>query len=181
LRGNFFWSDITDPVANVTLINTPVLITRQKENLGETSAIGFEVSGQMQIKPRIQISASYLFVSSTVVSFPIPPGGTSLVGNWLPQVPQNQFSVQASYFGRNWTAGVQARFLGNQFDDDQNLLPLGRAFSLDAQISRQLFRRTSIFFAVQNLTNDRFEIAATPVTNVGPPIFVRGGIRFSLR
>jgi outer membrane receptor protein involved in Fe transport len=180
LRGNFFWSDITDPVANVTLTRTPSLITRQKENLGETRARGFEVSGQVQIKPRIQLSASYLFVSSTVVSFPPPPGGTSIVGNWLPQVPQNQFSVQASYLGNKWSAAAQARFLGNQFDDDQNLLPMGRAFTLDAQVSRQLLPHTSIFFAVQNLTDDRFAIAETPVTNVGPPIFVRGGVRFTL-
>ncbi len=181
LRGNFFWSDISDPVANVTLTSTPALITRQKENLGETQARGFELSGQLQVRPRIQLSASYLFVSSTVVSFPPPPGGTSIVGNWLPQVPQNQFSVQASYLGKKWTAAVQARFLGNQFDDDQNLLPMGRAFSLDAQVSRQILPRSSLFFAVQNLTNDRFAIAETPVTNVGPPIFVRGGVRFTLR
>ena len=103
LRGNFFWSDIADPVANVTLISTPELITRQKQNLGETQARGFEASGQVQIKPRIQLSASYLFVSSTVLHFPTPPGGTSLVGNWLPQVPQNQFSVQASYWGKSGT------------------------------------------------------------------------------
>ena len=76
---------------------------------------------------------------------------------------------------------MQGRFLGTQFDDDQNLLPMGRAFSLDAQVSRQLLPHTSIFFAVQNLTNDRFAIAETPVTNVGPPIFVRGGVRFTLR
>ena len=181
LRGNFFWSDITDPVANVTLTVTPALITRQKENLGETQARGFELSSQLQITPRIQLSGSYLFVSSTVVNFPTPPGGTSLVGNWLPQVPQNQFSIQASYVGRKWSAAMQGRFLGNQFDDDQNLLPMGRAFSLDAQVSRQLLPHTSIFFAVQNLTNDRFAIAETPVTNVGPPIFVRGGVRFTLR
>jgi outer membrane receptor protein involved in Fe transport len=181
LRGNFFWSDINDPVANVTLSVTPALITRQKENLGETQARGFELAGQMQITPRFQLSASYLFVNSIVLDYPTQPGLPSLVGNRLPQVPQNSFGVQASYIGKKWTAAVQARFLGDQFDDDQNLLPLGRAFSLDAQVSRQIFHRTSLFFAVQNLSDDRFNIAETPVPNVGPPITVRGGLRFSFR
>jgi outer membrane receptor protein involved in Fe transport len=181
LRGNFFWSDINDPVANVTLSVTPALITRQKENLGETQARGFELAGQMQITPRFQLSGSYLFVNSIVVDYPTQPGLPSLVGNRLPQVPQNSFGVQASYIGKKWTAAVQARFLGDQFDDDQNLLPLGRAFSLDAQVSRQIFRRASMFFAVQNLTDDRFNIAETPVPNVGPPITVRGGLRFTFR
>jgi len=101
------------------------------------------------------------------------------VGNFLPQVPQNQFTFQASYTGKNWTWGLQGRFLGNEFDDDQNLLPLGRAFSLDAQVSRNLGRRTSLFFAAENLTNDRFRLEATPVYLVGPPVFVRGGVRFT--
>lgn len=176
LRGNFFWSDIADPVANVTLSTTPTLITREKENLGVIQARGFELSGQFRVTERIQVAAAYLFVNSTVLQFAANP---ALVGNFLPQVPQNQFSFQASYVGNNWTWGVQGRFLGNEFDDDQNLLPLGRAFSLDAQVSRNLGKRTSLFFAVQNLTDDRFYTEATPVYLVGPPIFVRGGLRFS--
>ena len=182
LRGNFFWSDIADPVANVTLTTTPTLITRQKENLGVIQARGFELSGQMRVTEKIQLSAAYLFVDSTVLQYsPAPPAPStpSIVGNFLPQVPQNQFSFQASYAGKNWTWGLQGRFLGNEFDDDQNLLPLGRAFSLDAQVSRNLGRRASLFFAAENLTNDRFKLEATPVYLVGPPIFVRGGIRFN--
>ena len=176
LRGNVFWSDIAEPVANVTIASTPVLITRQKQNLGESQARGFELAGEMQLTERWQISAAYLFVNSIVLHFAANP---MLIGNFLPQVPQNQFSVQTSYSGRQWNVGVQARFLGNQFDDDLNTLPLGRAFSLDAQVSRALGRHTSIYFAAQNLTNDRFYISATPVYTVGPPVFVRGGIRIA--
>jgi len=181
LRSNFFWSDIADPVANVTITNTPALITREKENLGVTRARGIELSGQWQVRPRLQISASYLFVDATVVSYPVQPPAMPLDGLRLPQVPQNQFSFQASYLGRRWSASIQGRFSGNQFDDDLNQLPLGRAFSLDAQVSREVLRRTSLFLAVQNLTDDRFNVAATPVFTVGPPIFVRGGVRFRWR
>ena len=178
VRGNFFWSDIAEPVANVTLSSTPVLITRQKENLGETQARGFELAGEMRVTARIQISAAYLFVNSTVLHFAANP---ALIGNYLPQVPQNQFSFQASYAGKKWNAALQGRFLGNQFDDDQNLFPLGRAFSLDAQVSREIGWHTAIFFAAQNLTNDRFYVSATPVYTVGPPVFVRGGVRVAWR
>lgn len=181
LRGNFFWSNIADPVANVTITSTPALITRQKENLGVTRSRGFELSGQWQVRPRLQVAASYLFVDATVVSYPSPPALMPLNGLRLPQVPQNQFSFQASYLGRRWNSSIQGRFSGNQFDDDLNEFPLGRAFSLDAQLSREILRRTSVFLAVQNLTNDRFSVAATPVITVGPPIFVRGGVRFRWR
>jgi outer membrane receptor protein involved in Fe transport len=176
LRSDFFWSDIADPVANVTLSSTPALIIRQKENLGVTQARGFELAGQLQATPHWQFSGAYIFVNSIVLHYTANP---ALQGNFLPQVPQNQFSLQASYVQRLWSLGVQARFSGNQFDDDQNLLPLGRAFSLDAQVSRKFGKRTSIFFAVQNLTDDRWYYEATPVLLWGPPIFVRGGVRFS--
>ena len=181
LRGNFFWSDIDDPVANVTITSTPALITRMKENLGVTQARGFELSGQWQVRPRLQFSASYLFVNATVVSYPSPPALMPLDGLRLPQVPQNQFSFQASYVGKKWNASLQGRFLGNQFDDDLNQYPLGRAFSLDGEVSREFVRHTSVFLAVQNMTDDRFNVAATPVFTVGPPIFVRGGVRFTLK
>lgn len=176
LRGDFFWSDISGPVANVTLSSTPVLITRQKENLGESQARGFELAGQLQATPHWQFSGAYIFVNSIVLHYAANP---ALQGNFLPQAPQNQFSLQASYVQPLWSAGVQARFSGNQFDDDQNLLPLGRAFSLDAQIARKFGKHTSVFFAMQNLTDDRWYYEATPVLLWGPPIFVRGGVRFS--
>ena len=178
VRGNFFWSDIAEPVANVTIASTTALITRQKQNLGESQARGFELAGEMRISARVQVSAAYLFVNSTVLHFAANP---ALIGNFLPQVPQNQFSFQASYAGKKWTAGMQGRFLGNQFDDDLNTLPLGRAFSLDVQVSRKLGWHTSLFFAAQNLTNDRFYTAATPVYMTGPPLFVRGGARITWR
>ena len=38
-----------------------------------------------------------------------------------------------------------------------------------------------IFFAVQNLTDDRFYVSATPVFTEGLAIFVRGGLRFAWR
>lgn len=74
LKGAFFWSRIADPVANVTLTSTPTLITRQKENLGETQARGFELAGEWRVTPRIQITGAYLFVNSTVLSYTANPG-----------------------------------------------------------------------------------------------------------
>ena len=38
LRGNFFWSDIADPVANVTLSTTPALILAKRKPGGDASA-----------------------------------------------------------------------------------------------------------------------------------------------
>jgi len=37
----------------------------------------------------------------------------------------------------------------------------------------------ALFFAAQNLTDDRFKTAATPVYMVRPQVFVRGGVRLN--
>jgi len=36
-------------------------------------------------------------------------------------------------------------------------------------------------FVAENLLNQRYLTGRTPVTTVGPPILIRGGIRFRLR
>jgi outer membrane receptor protein involved in Fe transport len=124
----------------------------------------------------MQLTGGYILTDSTVISF---AANTSLVGLQVPQVPKNQFNVQLNYSGNIWTAGVQTRYTGNQFDDDQNLLPLGRAFVVDAEVSRRLGAHASIFCAAGNILDDRYTIARTPITNVGPPTLVRGGIRLT--
>jgi len=176
IRGNFFWSEIQNPVESVTLSTTPTLITNERENLGAIRAIGAEFSAELRLPKHMQITGGYILTDSTVISF---AADTMLVGLQVPQVPKNQFNVQLSYSGNVWTAGVQARFTGNQFDDDQNLLPLGRAFVVDAEVSRRLGAHASVFAAAGNILDDRYTTARTPITDVGPPTLIRGGIRLT--
>ena len=181
VRGTFFWSEIADPVANVTLSSTQALITRQRQNLGATRARGAELSAEMHLPRHLLLSGEYIFTDSTVISFPGANSlNPSLVGLQVPEVPRNSFNVQLSYAANKWTAGIQSRWIGNAFDDDQNLLPLGRAYVVDAEVSRELFRHVTAFWAAQNLFNDSYNIARTPTPNTGPPILVRGGFRFNL-
>ena len=176
LRGNFFWSEIDDPDANVTLSTTPTLITRERENLGSIRAVGAEFSAELRLPKNLRLTGGYILTDSTVTSFTANP---ALIGLQVPQVAKNQFNVQLNYSGRNWTAGVQTRFTGNQFDDDQNQLPLGRAFIVDAEVARNFGPYVSIFGAAGNILDDRYTVARTPITNVGPPTLIRGGLRLT--
>jgi outer membrane receptor protein involved in Fe transport len=78
------------------------------------------------------------------------------------------------------TFALQGRASSAQFDDDQNLLRLGRYFTLDAFASRRLGRGVDIFAAAENLTGRRYDVGRTPVLTVGPPAFVRVGLRLRL-
>jgi outer membrane receptor protein involved in Fe transport len=177
-RTNLFWSDIKDPVANVTVTTSPFLITRQRQNLGSIRAQGLELSGTLKLMSQWEVSSEYLLTSSKVLRFPANRG---LEGLWVPQVPRNEVNFQVSYYDKRWTAGVQGRFIGRQFDDDQNLLALRKFLTMDAEVSRTLSPNIKVFVAAQNLTGVRYEISKTPVTTVGPPFLVRVGTRFTFR
>jgi outer membrane receptor protein involved in Fe transport len=177
LRSTFFWSDIVNPVSNVTLSSTPALITRQRQNLGRTRSRGLELEGVGHISSSIEISAGYNFIDATVVHF---PANTSLEGLEIPQVPQNQFTWSARYWKPSFLLlNAQGRFVGAQFDDDQNLLPLGRFYTMDLLIARPLGHGMEIFGAGENLLNQRYAVARTPIVNLGPPLLLRIGLRYN--
>jgi outer membrane receptor protein involved in Fe transport len=178
VRGNVFWSDIDESIANLTLSTTPTLITRQRQNLGAIRARGIELSAVKKFDRRWEVSGEYLLTDSTVLRF---PANTALEGLMVPQVPRHQFNFQVTYADEKWLVGTQGRFVSRQFDDDQNLLPLQRFFTLDAQVTRVVSERLRLFVAFQNLMGSRYEIGRTPVLTVGPPVLVRGGVRVMLR
>lgn len=178
LRVNAFWMDVTRAVANVTLSTTPALITRQRRNLGRTRSRGFEAEGEVRPNARWTLSAGYLFADARVASF---PADTSLEGLRVPQVARQQFTFQARYTNpTRLNFGLQARASSSQFDDDQNLLRLRGYFTLDALVSRRLARGVEAFAAAENLTGRRYEVGRTPVLTLGPPLFVRVGLRLRL-
>lgn len=178
VRGNVFWSDIDDSIANITLTTTPALITRQRQNLGAIRARGVELSAVLQFERHWEVSGEYLLTDSTVLRF---PANRALEGLHVPQVPRHQFNFQVTYANAKWLVGTQGRFVSRQFDDDQNLLPLEQFFTLDAEATRSVSERVRLFVAVQNLTGSRYQISSTPVFTVGPPVLVRGGVRVTLK
>jgi outer membrane receptor protein involved in Fe transport len=178
LRAAAFLTDVTRAVANVTLSATPALITRQRRNLGRTRTRGFEAEGELRAGGRLTLSAGYLFADARVASF---PADTSLEGLRVPQVARQQFTFQARYTNpTRLSFGVQARASSSQFDDDQNALRLRGYFTLDALASRRLARGVEAFAAAENLTGRRYEVGRTPVLTLGPPLFLRVGLRLRL-
>lgn len=178
IRGNFFWSQINDSVANVTLATTPALITRQRQNLGAIRARGVELAAVIKPNPHWELSSEYLLSDTTVLRF---PANRNLEGLLVPQIPRHQFNFQVSYTDGRWSAATQGRFVSRQFDDDLNTLPLRKFFTMDAGVSRSVSEQLRLFIALQNLTGARYEISSTPVLTVGPPALIRAGVRLSLR
>ena len=174
LRAGTFWTRISKPVANVTLTTTPTLITRQRQNAGETRSAGVEIEAEYRSKS-IDISAGYLFAASTVTSFPSNP---ALVGLAIPQVAKHQLTFSARYTRSKWNFAVQARTSGEQFDDDLNTFRLEPYVQVDAFISRKLNGKLQVYAAVENIFNSRYSVGKTPIRTVGSRANLRIGIRW---
>jgi outer membrane receptor protein involved in Fe transport len=185
MTGNFFWDDIVDPLANVPISTTPSLITQQRENLGRTRSRGVDLDASFRMSDAIEISGGYQFADATVV---LAPALQTLVGLRIAEVPRNQFTLQARYSNpRLFMLSLQGRYAGAQFDDAPNTLLLPHYFTLDLLASRALVPGVEAFGAFENLTDQRYATALTPVNTpvpsllrtLGPPFVARIGVRLN--
>ncbi|HEV7518593.1 MAG TPA: TonB-dependent receptor [Thermoanaerobaculia bacterium] len=174
-RGTLFWMDMDRTVANVTLSTVSGLITRKRDNLGRTRSRGIEAEATARAGDRWTLTGGYLLSDAQVVSF---PRNRALEGLDLPQVPRHQATFQARYQAfQGGTLGIQARWTGRQFDDDQNRLPLRSFMTVDLLAAYPLGGGIAAFFAAENLFDQRYETGRTPLRTLGPPRLVRVGVR----
>ncbi|HJX00224.1 MAG TPA: TonB-dependent receptor, partial [Terriglobales bacterium] len=178
LHQGFFWADVHRPISNVTLTTTPALITRQRQNLGSTRALGVEAQADWAAMKWTEFSAQYQFVDATVTSFPADP---RLVGKDVPEVPRHEFTFQARYSNPHvLTLALQGRSNSSVFDDDQNTLTLDSYFKLDLFVSRRISSLIDVYAAGENLLNQHYMVARTPVVTLGSPLVARIGIQLHL-
>jgi outer membrane receptor protein involved in Fe transport len=173
-----FWDRLKDPISNVTLSATPMLITRQRQNLGRARIRGIDSDIEYRLNPQWKLWSRYLFDEATVERF---SAESAIEGKLIPQVPKHRASLGLDYFNPAWAnVSVQGRFESVRFDDDLNQLKLGSFFVTDLTVSRPLGERWDVFLSVENLFNRRYAVQATPVELLGTPIIMSGGVRFHI-
>ena len=166
-RVNVFWTTVSDTIANVTIGQTPTLITRQRQNLGRTRSIGIEADAEWRVGTDWRVSAGALIVDAVVRD-------GDLRGRRVPQVPRQQATAQITW--KN--AGAQLRWSSSQFDDDLNELSLAPYLVADLFASHALTRDLDLTVAVENVLGEDVEVSATPVVTLGQPRAWRAGLRY---
>ncbi len=175
LRGNFFLTDVSQPISNVTLTVTPNLIVRQRQNVGRTRTRGAEIEAETRLRD-FNFSIGYLFADSRFARF---PANRSLENLFVPQTARHQLTFQTRYARRNWSFALQGRASGEQFDDDLNTFRLEPYFQLDAFAAKRFGENTQVFIAVENVFNARYSVGKTPVRTVSSPVNLRVGVRWN--
>ncbi len=175
VRTNVFFAWIDDAISNVTLSASPTLITRQRQNAGQTRSSGIEIEGNASFG-KIAFAGSYQFASSVVNSFVSNP---LIVGRRTPQVPRHQISLQADLSAKDWKLALQTRASGEQFDDDLNQFRLEPFLQADFFLSRQMREGVQAYFAIENIFNSKYSVGKTPIRTVSSPIGFRIGLRLA--
>jgi outer membrane receptor protein involved in Fe transport len=179
-----FVNEVKDLVANVTLAtrlpDCPVGTTcRQRQNLELARIQGVETELELRLARDWRLLAAYLFTDARVVD---APGQPALEGKRLAQVPEHNVTLGVQY--RNpalVNATASARYVGTQFEDDLNTLPLGSYVVFDLFASRAVTTWLELFAGVENLLDTTYTVARTSegVISIGAPRIVRGGLRLT--
>ncbi len=172
-----FTNELHDAVSNVTLSTTPTLISRQRQNLDRVRVQGLEFTAVWRPHPDLQVRTDWLLSDATVRHAPNQP---ALVGLRLAQVPRQMFTA-----GIDWAAfasvrlDARLRYSTRQFEDDENLLPLAPATTIDLRIGRHFGKKRELYVAAENILNASVETgrSTSGLTTFGSPRFVRAGLR----
>ncbi len=188
LGATVFWSDFRDAVGNVTLASGPGTFPlfgfipaggagRQRLNLDRIRVRGLELTAEWRRSPVWSLQADYLYNDATVRRAALAPG---IEGNRLAQVPRHSAAVSVRWqpapkFGLQ----SRVRWLGRQFEDDENLLPLGAAVVADLGVTVPSGSAGEFFLNLENLADARVETgrSAAGLVHTGTPRLILGGWR----
>jgi outer membrane receptor protein involved in Fe transport len=184
LRLTAFWNEITDLVTNVTL-STPLpdcpagTTCRQRQNLDLARVRGIEAEGEFRPAASWRVLATYVFIDARVAA---ASQQRSLEGLRLPQVPAHVGTLVLRYENPTWgNAAVVARYVGMQFEDDANMLPLGGYFVADLLLSRAVATFGEVFLGIENLFSRTYAVGRSTdgITTIGAPFLIHGGVRLN--
>ncbi len=169
MRLNGFYNSLQDPVANVTIRETPTMIFRQRQNLGSSTIRGFEAEAMYRIAEGFSLRGAYLFSDAVVDE----------TGLDIPQTPRNQGTIGFAYDGR-FQLTADLRLAGDTFDDDLNECLLPAYQLLDFSVRVPVSSKLDFYFAVENVTDEAYVVRFTPGANLGAPRIAHGGIELHL-
>jgi outer membrane receptor protein involved in Fe transport len=190
LSATAFWNDLRDAVGNVTIARGPGTfpivgtlaaggLGRQRLNLDRMRVQGLELSAKWSPSAAFTLTAEALFNDATVRRANLAP---NLVGKRVAQVPRRNTSLGAVWRAPGGiTFTPRVRWIGRQFEDDENTLVLGECVVTDLGASRALTKHLDLFLTCENLGDTRLETgrSADGVVNIGTPRLFLGGIRGS--
>ncbi len=175
LGATIFRNRLDDAITNVTIAPN----TRQRQNVKAIRSRGIEVEGMASFGDW-RLIGSWSHITPTVRA--IAPA-RALDGLRPAQTPRDQGSATIEW-NRAGIArlGLTARYIGRQFEDDQNSRSLDAAVTVDAVASVELGRGFAVEVRGENLADKRVEatVGADGVVERATPRTLWLGVRWGI-
>jgi outer membrane receptor protein involved in Fe transport len=184
VRVTGFWNEVTDQILNVTLTrplpDCPAGTTcRQRQNVELTRIRGVESEIEVRPLPGWRLLLGHMYSDARVVEASRQP---ALQGKRLAQVPDHVVTLGVRWDNPAWVnVAANLRYVGRQFEDDLNTLPLNPFTTIDLHLSRPLAKWADVFLSFENLLNETYAVQRTSdgIVTIGAPRLVRGGLRLT--
>jgi outer membrane receptor protein involved in Fe transport len=180
LGATIFYNELDDAIANVTTAVTPQGTTRQRRNLDSIRSQGVELEAGLDLADW-SLSASYAYVDAKVRA-----SGAALALDGLrpAQTPRHFASATLAWAKPAGPgASVTLRYVGGQFEDDQNSRTLNDALTVDASAAIPLAAGVSLDLRAENLANKRVEagVSGANLVERATPRTLWVGLRYAAR
>ncbi len=178
VQATAFWNQLNDAIANVTLAAPMDGAARQRQNLGEARIAGLDLDLTWRFTEAWMFRVGQAFSDGEVTA---APGQPALVGKRLAQAPRQRTIGGVGYVRPGFgSAGFQVRYLGRQFEDDLNTLPIGAVVLVDARADISLGGGFATFVSGQNLFDRRYLVGRAGIDTEGAPRTFELGITYHL-
>jgi len=132
----------------------PVL---QRQNIGEVSIFGTELSIRWLVSTNIDILVNYAYNHSVISHYAIDTSiGKDLTGKYLMEVAPNILYSGILWRNRFLNTLLSFQFRDKQWSDDENITFTPARLSFDVKFSRIFKEKWNISLSVQDIFNNRF-------------------------
>lgn len=176
----FFWNDLRDSVANVTLGPNPLGgADRQRQNIDRTRVRGIEWEGRYQPTESVEFFLRHALIDARIRRAGNQP---ELEGNRLAQVARQQGNTGVRLFHpAGLTLTAQLRYEGPRFEEDTNTRRLDNLAVVDFLASQEWGDQWRVFAAVENVFDRTYQDGrpGDELVTVGQPRLFSGGVSLS--
>jgi outer membrane receptor protein involved in Fe transport len=163
-----------DPLLHAASLNYSV---RERVSIERARVQGIDLTLKWQPSSVWSCEAGVQFNETEILRASVAP---AIVGKRLANVSKSTATVSGHWqISKKATLQTSVRYLGKQFGDLANTLPLRDAVVADFRFTYALTPRTELFYSVSNLFDTRVETSRSVAgtLNVGMPRFNEIGVR----
>jgi catecholate siderophore receptor len=150
LQGALFWTEKSNG-------RTPDPLTGLQVLEGKQRVKGFELGVVGRPLPALNVFLGYTYLDSEIVESNEVVNGVSVVGNRMPNAPENSFSLWTTYdYLQRWQVGTGIFYVDERFANNANTNVVPSYVRWDMTVGYQVTKNVQLRLNALNLTNELY-------------------------